>query len=155
VNEIQNGNVAWVSARTASGEVYTNGYNNSGQVMLTATPAGSTIFSYSSLGSGSSLASVGGAVIGETACAVLEPSGGGELVFGGIFLGTAAVIDLYRSFAKGRGNVGDTGVLDDARSMVRNGQAKDICDALRQMYAGPYRNKIKATQKQMGCRAHS
>ena len=58
----------------------------------------------------------------------------------------------------GKGNVSDTGVLQTAQQMVASGLAKNICDALEELYTstppGPQRNKINATQKQMGCRGH-
>jgi RHS repeat-associated protein len=67
------------------------------------------------------------------------------------------IVDSIKNLAKGGPqNVADTGVLEQAQQMVASGQAKNICDALQQMYdrtpPGPQRNKIKSTQKAKKCR---
>lgn len=58
-----------------------------------------------------------------------------------------------------RGNVGDSGILAEARQLIKDGSAKTICEAL-QILMNKARltrdsakmAKIKATQKAKGCR---
>ena len=57
----------------------------------------------------------------------------------------------------GKGNVADTGVMQQVYDMIAAGTASTVCDALQKLYdasSGTQRNKIKATQKAKGCRGH-
>lgn len=59
----------------------------------------------------------------------------------------------------GKKNVGDTGIENEARDLIRAGLAKTICDALAQLMDAAKRERdtkrqgrIKATEKKYGCR---
>jgi YD repeat-containing protein len=99
----------------------------------------------------------GVAVAGAVACEIAEPCG---LFEDAALLGALAwlIEKNYKMAQRGKqGSVSDTGVLEQAQQMVAKGLATDICDALQQMYdgaSGAQRNKIKATQKDQGCRGH-
>lgn len=136
VSNIQNGDIGSVTVTTQDGTQYTTNYNNSGQVTQTITPNGSVLYGYSKTGSGPSQAGLGLVAVGEGACVVLEPCGAGEAagvaIFGGLFLGSEAVIDLSKQFAKG----GDQNILPSwaEGERPRPGEsardfAKRLCDA--------------------------
>jgi hypothetical protein len=60
----------------------------------------------------------------------------------------------------GRGNVADTGVVEQAQQLMRQNPGITICQALQMLIDAAKGNpaqqqKIKATQKQYGCRRHS
>lgn len=125
---------------------------------------------------GAQVGEVAGAIGGGAAGTAVEPGGGtivgagGGSVVGalggaaaGVFAGNRAAAAVCGPVSAplqskgGKQNVSHDYILDEARQMVADGQAADICDALRQMYqaaSGAKRQAIKSTQKQQGCRSH-
>jgi RHS repeat-associated protein len=93
---------------------------------------------------------------------------GTVIIVGGVIVATGAIIHegvkdrVFRippiTLAKGgKGNVADTGIMQEVHDMIAAGIASSVCDALQKLYdasSGTRRNKIKATQKAKGCRGH-
>jgi YD repeat-containing protein len=108
VKDIQNGKVGSVMVTDANGARYTTDYNGSGQVILTSTPSGSTLYAYSTSGKTPSYAGIGLAATGEGLCIALEPCGAGEAtlatgtaIYEGVVLVAATAANAYLYFAKG------------------------------------------------------
>jgi RHS repeat-associated protein len=81
---------------------------------------------------------------------------GGAIIHEGVKDGIIKIPNIH--LAKGgKGNVADTGIMQEVHDMIAAGIATGMCDALQKLYdasSGTRRNKIKATQKAKGCRGH-
>lgn len=77
------------------------------------------------------------------------------LIVGGLALVLGMETDAPLAMSAA-GNVADTGIMEEARTMIAAATATDICDALARLMAAASDSvrklKIKATQKATGCR---
>lgn len=101
---------------------------------------------------------VGGGMVGtaEAAAPVEAATGPPGWIVGATLLVVGAVLVGVGVYMASPGNVADTGIMEEARELVRSGRAADICAALALLMAATTDSqrklKIKATQKAMGCR---
>lgn len=101
---------------------------------------------------------VGSGMVGsaETAAPVAAATGPpGWITDAAILVVGAALIGIGVYMASA-GNVADTGIMEEARELIRTGRAADICTALEILMSlttdSRRKMRIKATQKAMGCR---
>lgn len=107
----------------------------------------------------------GGAALIETTLEVLVLLIGADLL--AWLLGTLAIyaigaihgVSIHHMSKGGNKNVGDTGIENEARELIKKGLAASMCEALAQLMDAAKRAKdskrqqrIKATEKKFGCR---
>jgi len=86
---------------------------------------------------------------------VLAGAAAGVLVYEGVQAG----IQIYQASQRGKGDMRDTGITQEAQQLVQEGRAPDICSALDQLMRAAKasgemgrQQRIKRTQKGFGCR---
>lgn len=103
----------------------------------------------------------GGALIAQTLEVIVFLIGADLLIW---LVGTLAIyaigqIQIYHMSKGGKKNVGDTGIENEARDLIKRGVASSMCDALAILMDAAKsakdtqrQQRIKATQKKYGCR---
>jgi Domain of unknown function (DUF4157)/Bacterial toxin 34 len=104
---------------------------------------------------GPQLVAAGSGILVADAEVAPETGPPGWVVGGVIALAALAVIGVGLLMSSAS-NVADTGIMEEARTLIAAGKASDICQALAILMAttsdSARKLKIKATQKAMGCR---